>query len=178
MNISEDWKGSTNKERCVAKRLLELEGTPEAIKYFAEKRTDLSDYWYWFLLGTLWVSYSGHSDLNLWRELFGADRPNRETSLMKPDELREFRAFLERFGVFRAHRENETDWISYTCSFACVAKFAAMRENGSVKAYLVDKSDVIAYFTRRGEGEVLMLNKENAEFVKEIPTIYQGEACG
>lgn len=45
-------------DAAVAKQLVEREETPEAITYFAEHCDSLSDYGYWFMLSTLWVSYT------------------------------------------------------------------------------------------------------------------------
>ncbi|MCI1071434.1 hypothetical protein [Lactococcus lactis] len=58
-----------------------------AIAKFRECCNELSDYAYWFMLSILWVSYSGFSDLELCKELFSRNRPNKSISLMKPDEL-------------------------------------------------------------------------------------------
>jgi hypothetical protein len=170
-NISPDWNGSSRPERKIIKRLIALEGTPRAIKYFAKHSKKMGDYWYWFMLGTLWVNYCGESDLKLWRRLFQSKRPCRESSLMKPDELQAFKNFPESFEVFRAHRENEKDWISYTISLEVALKFAIQRGIRHISAYILDKSDVMAYFTRREEFEVLSLNKKRAIFIRNIPLV-------
>ncbi|MCJ7969034.1 MAG: hypothetical protein MUW51_08760 [Lactococcus lactis] len=74
-------------DNFIIRNLLPYEGTPMAITKFKECCNELSDYAYWFMLSTLWVSYSGFSDLELWKELFSSNRPNKSISLMKPDEL-------------------------------------------------------------------------------------------
>ncbi|MED3575885.1 hypothetical protein [Cytobacillus praedii] len=71
----------------VAKELVAKEGTPEAILYFSKICDKLTECGYWFFLSTLWVSYSGHTDINLWKNLFGSDRNNRKRCIMKPSEL-------------------------------------------------------------------------------------------
>lgn len=172
INISKDWKGSTRVERRIIQKIIKLEKTPKAIQYFAEKSSRLGDYWYWFMLGTLWVSYTEYTDLNLWRGLFQSKRPNRSTSLMKPDELESLNAFPEKFGIFRAHRKGETDWLSYTIFLETAIRFAAQYKPDYIAAYTLNKSDVSAYFTRRGEFEVLCLDKSRAQFVRNIPVNY------
>lgn len=158
-NISPDWIGSTRKERRIIQSILKREATPAAITYFEKHCSELGDYWYWFILSTLWVSYTGWSDLNLWRKLFSSNRPNRMTSIMKPDELSEFNAMPDTIIGLRAHREDETDWISYTLSPERVSMFAKQRGVKKVTPYEIQKKDVLAYFTRRGEFELIVLNK-------------------
>ena len=166
-NISPDWQGSTRRERRIINRLLKFEETPKAIQYFAKHCDHLSDYWYWFVLGTLWVSYTGHSDLNLWRKLFNSKISNCSSSLMKPDELAIFKRFPAVFVVYRAHRKDEKDWISYTLSPKRAALFA-VRRNMEIAAYEVKKLDILSYFARRGEDEILILDKTRAKFIQSI----------
>lgn len=156
-DISPDWNGSTPRERQILRRITQQEATPHAILTFDRRRNELSDYWYWFTLSTLWVSYSGFSDLGRWRRLFRADRPNRETSLMKPSELVKFRALPDVVTAYRAHRPGETDWMSYTLS-ARIAEDFNRHRGGEVKTYCIDRSEIIAYFDRRREDEILVLD--------------------
>lgn len=79
----------------VVSRIIRKAKTPQAVKAFATECHKLSDYWYWFVLGTLWVDYTGWSDLQLWKHLFSSNRPNRASSLMKPSELHVFNQLPE-----------------------------------------------------------------------------------
>jgi hypothetical protein len=158
-NISPDFQGSSRHERRIREALVKREGTPKAIRYFADNCGGVSDYFYWFALGTLWVSYNGWSDLSLWRRLFASKRPGRESSLMKPDELAALAAMPEMILAYRAHREGETDWLSYTLSLERAAMFAGQRGSTKIHHYEIQKSAVLAYFTRRGEAELLSLSK-------------------
>lgn len=146
----------------LAMELMTMEGTPQAILHFAEHANELSAYGYWFLLSTLWVSYSGHSDLGLWRRLFSANRPHRAASIMKPSELTALTALPAALTVFRAHRPGETDWLSYTLSLPVAERFARERQVREVCEYNVEKSDVLALFTRRAGAEVLVLDPARA----------------
>lgn len=136
--------------------------SPKAIRAFSNHHRPLTDYGYWYLLGTLWVSYSGHSDLELWKRFFRSTRPMRDTSLMKPSELALWRELPEVLTLYRAHRPNETDWIAYTLSPTKAAQFSRSRYNDEVVAYEVDKADALCLFTRRGESEVLVLDRTKA----------------
>ena len=170
-DISPDFQGSTVEERQIVSRIIGLAETPEALREFTRCRHKLGDYIYWFLLGTLWVSYTGHSDLNLWKRLFSSERPLRETSLMKPTELRFLQQLPEEFSILRAHRPGEEDWIAYTLQDSIAARFACERGVPEVKEYRVRREDVLALFLRRGEFEVLVLDKTKPVFVRTIRAI-------
>lgn len=154
-DISPDFVWNAEDAR-IAAQLVDREATPQAIRFFARHHRHLSDYGYWFLLGSLWVSYSGWSDLALWRRLLSSDRPNRPTSLMKPSEWRAFQALPAILTVYRAHRPSETDWIAYTLDRRVAERLATARR-GPIRTYQVAKTDVVALFLRRGEQEVLVL---------------------
>jgi hypothetical protein len=155
-------------DRKVALRLVELEGSPAAIVYFSQVCDGLSDYAYWFFLSTCWVKYSGWSDLDLWIHLFGSSRGARNGSIMKPDELAQYKLLPFKFIVYRAHRPDETNWIAYTISQDKAKDFARTRDVGEIKAYFVKKHDVLAYFLRRGEKEIILLDKSRAQYIRSI----------
>ncbi|WP_243128346.1 hypothetical protein [Clostridium chromiireducens] len=165
-DISNNFKWNVY-DAAVAKKLLELEGTPEAIKYFAEKSEGLTNYGYWFFLSTLWVSYSGYSDLNLWKSLFGSDRPGKKKSLMKPSEVKAYDQLGWFVTAYRAHRKNESDWISYTLNKETAFRFAKERGADSIKEYKIKKRDITALFLRRSEDEIIVLDKGNVQFIRE-----------
>lgn len=166
-DVSPDFRWD-KKDLQTIKKILPYEATPEAIKLFARYAWRLTDYGYWFLLSTLWVSYCGWSNLEEWKQMFSSVRPNRETSLMKPSELETLRNLGDTLAVFRAHRPGEQDWISYTLSPLEAAKFALRRGVDKVSEYQVARVDVLALFLRRGELEVIVLDKTRAQFVREI----------
>lgn len=150
-------------DNLIIKKLLPYEGTPLAIVKFKEVCNELSDYAYWFMLSTLWVSYSGFSELELWKELFSSNRVNKSISLMKPDELSALKKLPNKLTVYRAHRENELDWIAYTLDKKIAERFARERGSSEVTTYKVKKSDVLAYFTRRGEQEIIIIDNKKVK---------------
>jgi len=170
-NISPDWKGSTREERRVLQGVLDREATPAAIRYFSKHCSRLGDYWYWYTLSTLWVSYSGHSDLNLWKRLLSSSRKGRETSLMKPDELKAYQALPDVVMAYRAHRDGEKDWISFTLNPVTAARFAAERGVTEVSEWQIFKRDILALFLRRGEGELIVLDHKKATKVRMLPVV-------
>lgn len=155
----------------VIRKILEFRGTPEAIRMLDRYSYRLTDYAYWFVLGTLWVNYTGWSDLETWKRLFASTRPNRDACLMKPSELATFARFPDTFHIYRAHRFGETDWIAYTLSAEKAGWFAHRRGVGSVSEYLVRKNDVLCLFLRRDELEVLVLDRNAPTLIRDIPVV-------
>lgn len=155
----------------VGKGIIEREATSEAIKYFSEVCDGLTDYAYWFYLSTLWVSYSSHSDLGLWKKLFSSSRGKRKQCIMKPSELKTFEQLPYFVTAYRAHRPGEIDWIAYTLDPIIAARFAKERGVDKVSEYKIKKRDIIGLFLRRGEQEILVIDKEKIHFVNEIDVV-------
>ena len=146
----------------IGKGLIELENSPEAIKFFAANCRNLSDYAYWFYLGVCWVQYTGWSELSLWKSLFSSSRPNRESCLMKPTELKYFKALPKTVHCYRVHRPDEQDWISYTLDFDTAKKFAGIRGVSQIHEYKIPRKRLACLFLRRQEYEVLCIENRYA----------------
>jgi hypothetical protein len=153
-------------------KVIQYEETPEAIQYFSRMCDKLTDYGYWFLLSTLWVSYTGWSDLEQWKLLFSSQRPKRKKSIMKPSELQALEALPYHIEAYRAPRPGEQDWISYTLSLDTAAKFATRRRPEEIVKYQVRKRDVLALFLRRGEQELIVLDKSLPKVIERIECVY------
>ncbi|WP_318493428.1 hypothetical protein [Photobacterium leiognathi] len=155
------------KDDKIIKKILRHEGTGKAIVTFDRYKNSLTDYCYWYLLSTLWVSYSGFSDLRLWKKLFLSNRPLQEQSIMKPSELRAFNHLPEHGIVaYRAKRINETDCIAYTLDWTVAKKMALSRNVKLIHAYHLSKRDITALFLRRGEHEVIVLDKDKPHLIE------------
>lgn len=157
----------------IANRILRHWETPAAIRQFARYCDALTDYAYWYLLGTLWVSYTGWSDLALWRRLFAANRPHRDLSIMKPSELRALDRLPEVVIAYRAHRPGETDWLSYTLDPQKAGMFAVQRGVAEVAVYAVPRRDILALFTRRDESEILVLDGAAITLAGRLPVVIE-----
>lgn len=155
-------------DQNIAKGLIKREGTTEAIKYFSENCDRLTNYGYWFFLSTLWVSYSDYSDIDLWKRLFSADRPQKLKSIMKPSELKEYNRLPYFITIYRAKRPNEKKWIAYTLDIDIAKRFAKERKVNKITKYEVKKKDVLALFLRRGEKEIIVLDENKPKFIEEI----------
>ena len=156
------------KDKLIGLQLIKREETPEAIKYFSENCDKLSNYAYWFFLSTLWVSYSGQSDIELWKKLFSSDRPQKLKSIMKPSELKEYNYLPHIVTIYRAKRKEEKQWIAYTLDLEIAKRFANERKVDKVTKYEVKKNDILALFLRRGEKEIIVLDEKNVKFIEEI----------
>lgn len=153
------------KDAKIAKKILGFninnqEAPQERLRFFEKQSRNLSDYSYWFILSTLWVEYAGFTDLQAWRRLFASNRRYRDC-LMKPSEIQSFEDLPLVVKCYRAHRENEADWISYTLYRDVAERFLIKRPNGIIKEYLISKEDILCLFLRRGEYELICLKKEN-----------------
>lgn len=168
MDVSPDFRPNSADAR-ILRRISKHNTSPRAIRMFADEHHKLTDYGYWFALGTLWVNYTGWSDLQQWKWLFSSTRPHRETSLMKPSELRAWRSMPDVLEVMRVHRPGEEDWISYTLDTVVANRFAVQRRVNTIDVYQVDKADALCLFLRRCESEVLVLDRQRARHVATIP---------
>lgn len=167
-NVSPLFKPN-RKDAQILSILLRFEKMPHAVVMLDRVKHELSPYAYWFALGTFWVSYSGWSDLDLWKRLFALNRMkmDKRRCLMKPAEWERFVAMSSKILAFRCHRKGEQDWIAYTISRAVVERLHWQRgPEIRIAAYEIQKQDVIAFFDRRGEEEVIVLDKSKA---REIP---------
>jgi hypothetical protein len=173
-DISPNFIRATPAERRAIQLILKHEATPEAIREFTRQQRKLGDYAYWYMLGTLWVSYTGFSDLALWRRLFSSPRALRETSLMKPSEWHALQAAPPEIPVYRAHRPGEADWFAFTLNPQTAARFATERGVAEVHKYTARREDIFALFLRRGEDEVLVLEKERLTPAGVIPILPAG----
>lgn len=173
-DISKDFRYNYQ-DAQIGRKLVQYEATPRAITYFAEVCHQLTDHAYWFYLSTLWVSYSGQSDLQLWRKLFSSDRTRRKQNIMKPSELKEYEYLPHEITAYRAHRPGETDWIAYTTNPITAARFARERDVNQVHEYRIKKRDITALFLRRGEDEIIMLHPERAQMVNTIDVLTREE---
>jgi hypothetical protein len=169
-NISKAFKPNAL-DSFYASELVKEPDRPRRIVYFSNICDQLSDYSYWYLLGTLWVDYSGWSDIKLWKKLFSSERPQRHESLMKPDEQREFHRLPDPLRGYRAHREGEKEWIAYTLDPHTAKVFSWKRGVPRFAEYLIPKASARALFTRRGEEEIIAIEESLAALIgwHEVP---------
>lgn len=166
-DISPDFEYNFRDAKLI-KKILKQGELGSGIKEFCAHEKKLTDYSYWFILGTLWVDSVDGADLSVWKRLFRSNRKKMKTSLMKPSEVRYYNRLPQVITVFRAKRKGEEDCIAYTLDPVVAAKMAFSRATDVIYEYTINKADVSAVFLRRGESEVLVLDSFNVELVKII----------
>lgn len=110
---------------------------------------------YWQMLAAMWIGHGGTDRLDEWTAFFRADRPQRQ-KLMKGNDRRAWRRFRP---VVVAHRaiapeEDVSRAISWTLDRQFLAKIFPGR---TVVTRSFQKKDILAYFDRRGESEIIVL---------------------
>ena len=80
-------------------------------------------------------------------------------------------ALPEVLTLYRAHRHGETDWLSFTLSLERACMFARLRGVNSIHEYRLPKASALCLFLRRDEFEVLTLEKEKAELIRELQIV-------
>ena len=145
--------------------------TNQQMDYFLSIEEQLTDHAYWYLLTTMWVNESSFYPIDGWIKLFSAKRSNRLVSVMKPDELALFKKLPKKLTLYRAHSENETDWISYTLDPETAVKFAKMKNTNEIIEYKVKKHDCYSLFLRREEAEIICLDKSFVKKIREIKIV-------
>lgn len=133
------------------------------IEVFQEMANQLSDYAYWFLLSTMWVKDSNYAPISVWKKLFNEKRMNKAISLMKPDELTALKNLPSKLTAYRAHSKDESDWISYTLDLKTAIEFAKRKQVDEIVEYKMKKHDCQALFLRRGETEIICIDKTLAK---------------
>lgn len=165
-NISTSFKYNERDARLISIIMTTQPG--EKMEVFLELANQLSDYAYWFLLSTLWVKDSNYAPISVWKKLFSGKRRNKAISLMRPEELTAFTNLPSKFLAYRTHSKNENDWISYTLDLKTAIEFAEMKKVNEVVEYKIKKHDCLALFLRRGETEIICLDKTLAKKKRAI----------
>ena len=104
----------------------------------------------------------------LWRNLFSCSRPARKRNPLKPDEVHAVNDQSPLVTAYRAHRPGEVDQIAYTLKRETACRFARERAADQITRYAIPKRTTVALFVRRGEHEVLALDKTSASATEVI----------
>lgn len=115
---------------------------------------------YWNLLGTLWKKCGSVINLLLWIELFRSNRKNRH-KIMKNRERKRWRSLPKKVIAYRAinnKAEIETA-ISWTLNKKIADDIFSHKGLRQVVSKKFDKKDILAFFDRRGEEEIIVLPK-------------------
>lgn len=142
---------------------------PYRIDAFVEYEGELNDKEYWELLSTLWIdSENIPQNWSVWLDLITSDRAERRF-FMTDEDWDQFDALPQKISVFQGineslendHKVNSSEEISWSTSRE-VAEFFAKRFGGKgiVIEKVINKEEVFAYLTARGEQEILIIEGE------------------
>jgi len=135
---------------------------PYRLDAFAEVTAEIPDHLYWPILGDIYTdSENIWQREDLWREALTCNRPGREL-LMEPPERRALAQLPEDLAVYRGFcvtgRERGLSWTTERHTAAWFAARLAMDgQTPRVAEGRTARDRVIAYFTGRGESELLIL---------------------
>jgi len=143
---------------------------PYRVPVFDSLAAYLTDEDYWRMLAELWIDQENPEDFaDEWRERFNADRPGRE-NMMTPDEQIALSMLPARVTIYRAgigsHVQAGLSWSTSRET----AEWFGKRFNSRHPLFRahIAKKDIAAYWIRRGENEVLVLDPSATRDVKRI----------
>ena len=153
----------TQYDKAVAQRkwaaaLLSYTARPFRSQTFDLLAPDMTHTEYWGIASEVWIDQENPEDYTEeWRRRFNALRPYKQF-LMEPDEQKALRKLPDPVVVYRADISPTPGGLSWTTSVK-VARFFAKRYDSHHPMYrgIIAKQDIAAYWTRRGEDEVLVL---------------------
>lgn len=145
-----------------------LHERPYRLDAFMQIEDDLDDEEYWSILADIWLdSENIWQNLDQWRELFESTRSG---SPMTEEEEAALAAMPDPVPVYRGGVEDANEYgLSWTTDRERAEWFAvrmtADDEVGVVLDGLVAKKDVAAYFTGRGEDEIVVFDADLVDVV-------------
>lgn len=129
--------------------------TEKAMDIFFNKCRLLSNPHYWELLRTVWIMCGSTDNADVFRPYLQSSRPCRGWFMTKED-TEALDAMRWPLTVYRAYDDEEDHGISWTLDREWCEIYA--KEKGrKVKSRTVERNDVFAYVSRRGEEEIMIL---------------------
>lgn len=156
-------------ERNWGKALFVMVERPYRTMAFDEMARLMTDAEYWELLADVWIDQENPEDFTEeWRARFR--RPRRHASrLMTRDERKMFSRLPDELTIYRAAIGSEDLGLSWTLSPQVAKKFAT-RFGGDhrILRARIKKAHVRAYWTRRSEEEILVLDNSKLRDVEDV----------
>jgi hypothetical protein len=137
-----------------------LHERPYRVNAFVNIAPRMSDVQYWQTLADLWIdSENIRQSPRVWEGLMRSKRPNRE-AIMDEGELAELAAMPGLIVVYQGHTTRKHDGWSWTINRSKAEwfahRFSSFESSPPVLTEgVVYKRNVIAYFTSRGESEIV-----------------------
>ena len=151
-------------DKCNWSQFIYLHERPyrlDALHYVLTTYEDeIDDNTYWSLASDVWIdTENAWQNIGSWTELFGSDRASQH-SLMNEEELQLFTSLPDTLTIYRGCRKDvNEEGLSWTLDRSRAQWFADRHghDDRTLLTREINKSEVIAVFTRRGEEEVIVL---------------------
>ena len=134
------------------------------LQAFSQIVDEIDDKTYWRMLGDIWTDSE-----NIWQneaewQMFLSAKRALRRHLMNKDECKVLKALPDMVYIFRGSSKSERrvgmSWTTELVKAEWFAnRFTKPQDVGFVTSACVDKKDIIAYINRRGEDEVIVLQK-------------------
>lgn len=133
---------------------------PYRIQMFNLIKKQLSDKDYWKILGEIWINSENiWQNKNIWKTCFSSKRKNKQC-LMIESELDDFNKLDNEINIYRGCQNKNKDGFSWTLDYNKAKWFSNRFEKfGNILSGQCNKKDIIAYFSRRNEEEIVVLPK-------------------
>ena len=142
-------------------RFVYMHERPYRVQAFTQIAEELSPEEYWPLLGDVWIDTE-----NQWQyidelsDLLAADLPSREL-IMQEDERASLAAMPDEITIYRGYQVGKNEGgLSWTTDRSRAEWFAGRLalegDEPAVMEAVVNKNDVVAFFSRRGENEIVL----------------------
>lgn len=140
----------------------DVEHNPEKAKeIFFKKAKLLSNPHYWEILRTVWVAAGRTDNADEFLPFFRSSRPCKGW-FMTPEDNQTLEAMDWPITVYRAYDEEPDPGISWTTDKQWCEDYARVAGR-KIKQRTVERSQVFAYISRRGESEIIILDREGGE---------------
>lgn len=157
-----------------------LHERPYRVQGFMAVMYKMSDTMYWDLLGEIWIdSENIRQNPRVWQTLMGSKRHGRH-AMMSAEELADLAAMPAVIPVYQGHTSRRHDGWSWTTDRTKAEwfahRFASMEgDPPALTSGTVNKADVITYFARRGESEIVaprakVKGKETLNLPRQVTT--------
>lgn len=134
----------------------DVEGDCEKVKdIFFRKARLLPNPSYWEILRTVWVTAGKTDNVHEFLPFFKSGRPCKSW-FMTVEDARTLDEMTFPIAVYRAYDNEPDNGISWTTNEEW-CKGYAQSKGRKVKKRLVNREDVFAYISRRGEDEIIIL---------------------
>ena len=140
---------------------INLHERPYRLDAFMDVKDEMTDSEYWSSLADVWVdSENIWQNQDIWKSVLSSKRPNR-INMMNKDEQKEFASLPNELTIYRGYikgkNKNGLSWTTDKDKAEWFStRLAGRGDNPVVQQATVNKKDVVAYFSRRGESEVVV----------------------